>query len=124
MTPSTDTRVSAGFTPGPWTTHCSHIYAPDGAILAVVHNPGSKASDYPLVANRDLMAAAPELFEAAAKHLEWIEKEHAGPQYGDLTRDTHPLGEAIWQQWWNEQLELCAATEGLCRAALTKARGQ
>jgi hypothetical protein len=50
-------------TPGPWATNCSHIYAPDGAIIAVVHNPGSKASDYPLVANRDLMAAAPELYE-------------------------------------------------------------
>jgi hypothetical protein len=50
------------FTPGPWSANCSHIYAPDGAIIAVVHNPGSKASDYPLVANRDLMAAAPELF--------------------------------------------------------------
>lgn len=52
------------FTPGPWSTNCSHIYAPDGAIIAQVHNPGSKASDYPLVANRDLMAAAPSLYEA------------------------------------------------------------
>lgn len=52
------------FTPGPWETHGSHIYTPDGAIIAVIHNPGSKASDYPLVANRNLMAAAPDLLEA------------------------------------------------------------
>lgn len=112
------------FTRGPWQTNCSHIYAPDGAIIAQVHNPGSRATDYPLVANRDLMAAAPELYEAAAKHLEWIEKEHRGPQYGELTRDTHPLGEEIWLQWWQEQLDLCADTERLCRAALAKARGE
>ena len=58
------------------------------------------------------------LRRAAEKHLEWIEKEHAGPQYGKLTRDTHPLGEAIWRQWWDEQYDLCADTELLCRVAL------
>ena len=66
-----------------------------------------------------------QLFEAAAAmQLEWFEKERAGPQYGSLTRDTHPLGEQIWCQWWNEQLDLCADTETLCRAALAKARGE
>lgn len=45
-------------TPGPWHSNCSHVYAPDEAILAVVQNPGSKESDYPLVANRDLIVAA------------------------------------------------------------------
>ncbi|HEX7931169.1 MAG TPA: hypothetical protein VF470_09740 [Sphingomicrobium sp.] len=55
--------MSAGHTPGPWAVHCSYIYAPDGAIIAQVHNPGSNASDYPLEANRDLMAAAPELLD-------------------------------------------------------------
>lgn len=54
-------------TPGPWLKNCSHIYAPDGAIIATVNNPGSKASDYPLVPNRDLMAAAPKLYEALAR---------------------------------------------------------
>lgn len=59
---------------------------------------------------------------AAAKHLEWIDKESAGPQYGKLTRDTHPLGEAIWCQWWQEQLDLCGETERLCRAGLAELR--
>jgi hypothetical protein len=48
-------------TPGPWGVHGSHIYAPDGAIIAQVYNPGSKEQDYPLVANRNLMAEAPNM---------------------------------------------------------------
>jgi hypothetical protein len=75
-------------------------------------------------ANARLIAATPELYEAAAKHLEWIEKEHAGPDYGGLTRDTHPDGERIWRRWWDEQLDLCADTERLCREGLAKARGE
>lgn len=51
-------------TRGPWTSDGSHIYAPDGAIIAVVHNPGSTAADYPLVANGNLIAAGPEMLEA------------------------------------------------------------
>ena len=60
-------------TKGPWTTNCSHIYAPDGAIIAQVHNAGSKESDYPLVANRNLMAAAPDLLEALKMAQMWLE---------------------------------------------------
>ncbi len=52
------------WTKGPWLVNLSHIYSPDKQIIALVHNPGSKESDYPLVANRDLMAAAPELYDA------------------------------------------------------------
>lgn len=59
------------FTPGPWQSHGSHIYSPDKKIIAVVNNPGSKESDYPLVPNRDLMTAAPDLYEA----LKRLEKE-------------------------------------------------
>lgn len=64
-----------------------------------------------------------ELVEAAAKHLEWIDKERKGPVYpGGMSRDSEG-GEAIWRKWWGEQLELCADTEALCRAALAKATG-
>jgi hypothetical protein len=52
------------YTPGPWMKDGSHIYAHDGEIIAQVRNPGRKASDYPLEANRDLMAAAPDLLWA------------------------------------------------------------
>lgn len=64
MTSALTLGHGAAWTPGPWLTNCSHIYAPDKAIIAVVHNPGRQESDYPLVANRDLMAAAPELYDA------------------------------------------------------------
>ena len=63
------------------------------------------------------------LFEAAVKHIEWIEKERRGPDYFGLTRDTHPEGEAVWRRWWDEQISLCDATETLCRAAIAKATG-
>jgi hypothetical protein len=65
--------TSKKWTPGPWQTNGSHIYAPDRAIIAQVHNPGSKATDYPLVANRDLMAAAPELYEGGDALNELVE---------------------------------------------------
>lgn len=51
----------AKHTDGPWRCEGSHIYAPDGQIIAVVFNPGYRASDYPLVANRNLMTAAPDM---------------------------------------------------------------
>lgn len=54
-------------TPGPWTANGSHIYTPDGSIIAQVHNSGSRDSDYPLMANRDLMSAAPTLLDELAK---------------------------------------------------------
>lgn len=58
------------------------------------------------------------LVEAARKHLEWIDKERAGPNWNGHHRDT-PGGKAIWRQWWDEQLQLCEDTEALCRAALS-----
>lgn len=71
-----------GHTPGPWGVNCSHIYAPDGEIIATVRNPGSKASDYPLVANRNLMAAAPALLEALEAIAEATSAEDdAGENY-------------------------------------------
>jgi hypothetical protein len=72
MTPSTDTRVSAGFTPGPWRIVCRpygsglerHIYCGQQVPIAKLNgNPrGRRESD----ANARLIAAAPELYEALA----------------------------------------------------------
>lgn len=74
--------MSGQHTAGPWSVHMSHIYAPDGALLAQVHNPGSKASDYPLEANRDLMAAAPDLLTAVATFVErWDGGDRADTDY-------------------------------------------
>lgn len=39
------------------------------------------------------------LLRAALKHIEWIDKENAGPNYGGLTRDTHPVLPACRTPW-------------------------
>lgn len=64
-------------TPGPWQVHGSHIYTadPERALLAQVHNPGSRRDDYPLKANAHLIAAAPDLLEACK---EFVRKVDAG----------------------------------------------
>jgi hypothetical protein len=64
------------WTRGPWAVNGSHVYASDGAILATVSNPGSRSTDYPLVANRDLIAAAPDLAAALAECVIQIEYLH------------------------------------------------
>ena len=81
-----DTKVSErkqAHTPGPWTTHGSHVYAPDKAIIAVVHNPGSHESDYPLVSNLRLIAAAPEMLEALAVWHEYWDDRYDGEPLKD-----------------------------------------
>lgn len=74
--------------------------------------------------NGHLIAAAPDLGEACGYIVAWLESEDKGPDYGELTRDTHPEGERIWREWWNEQLELCDKALTFSRAALAKARGE
>jgi hypothetical protein len=74
MTPSTDTRVSAAFTPGPWEawiagkTIC--ILGPKGDHhKPVIGWSGFDSCHLPLTkqkANAHLIAAAPELYEALA----------------------------------------------------------
>lgn len=57
----------------------------------------------------------------------WADSEHAGPDYGGQTRDTHPDGERIWKAWWNNQLDLCDRANRATDAALgilSLARGE
>jgi len=61
--------VSAGFTPGPWSTGVdgnNRIYGPDGAGL----DSGLVAVVYKGRANTDLIAAAPDLYEALQSLLD------------------------------------------------------
>lgn len=71
----------------------------------------------------NLIAAAPEMYEACKTMIAWFDSERTGPDYGTLTRDTHPDGEKIWRLWWDNQLDLCKRAETLSRAALTKVEG-
>ena len=82
-------------TPGPWGVHGSHIYAPDGAIIAQVHNPGSKEQDYPLVANCNLMVAAPKMLAALEEAAKFIRHEYAelDPETGEYLEK---VAEPIW----------------------------
>lgn len=75
-------------------------------------------------AKAHLIAAAPDMYEALTLHQAWADSENAGPDYGSLTRDTHPDGERIWRQWWEANLDLCSRAESATKAALLKARGE
>jgi len=63
-------ELLAKATLGPWSANCSHLYAPDGAIIGTINNPGSKETDYPLVANRDLIVAAVNALPALLATIE------------------------------------------------------
>jgi hypothetical protein len=68
-------RTAAQWTPGPWKVHGSHVYSSDKAILAVVNNPGSKESFYPLIANAKLIAKAPEMAAILQEIVELVRAE-------------------------------------------------
>jgi hypothetical protein len=112
----------SGHTPGPWIPVKMTI--PGHEFWVAQHRGGDLSQKGPEAeANARLIAAAPELLEAAQKHLEWIDKERAGPQYPEgVSRDNG--GDAIWRAWWGEQLDLCRDTEDFCRSAIAKATGE
>jgi len=56
--------------------------------------------------------------DAARALLAWDDSEKAGPDYGSMTRDTHPDGEAIWQCWWSDQQRLCERAFDMAREAV------
>ena len=56
--------------------------------------------------------------DACRKLVAWDDGEKAGPDYGTLTRDTHPQGEKIWSEWWERQQEICDASFKAARAFL------
>ena len=74
--------------------------------------------------NARLIAAAPELLDAAPLHQAWSDSESSGPDYGGQSRDTHPDGERIWRSWWNNQLDLCDRATRATAAAIAKAEGR
>lgn len=66
---------------------------------------------------------ADELAAATAAFVDWLESEDTSPDYGGLTRNTHPRGEEIWREWWDSNLEKCDRAKRLGKAALAAAEG-
>jgi hypothetical protein len=76
MTPSTDTRVSAGFTPGPWEPRGLSVYADQRvASVGFVARASREEDVAESQANARLIAAAPELYEALSEWLEAVGPE-------------------------------------------------
>ena len=66
----------------------------------------------------DLAAEREQLLTALRLHKAWADSERTGPDYGGQSRDTHPDGERIWRQWWDNQLDLCDRAQTATDAAL------
>ena len=98
--------MSAAFTRGPWRAHNLGIVS-EGAscVVAVVHWRGEEleAED---AANMHLIAAAPELYAALEKMLEWNARE-----------SDHAVS-------FDERVNLCDEAFCMARAALKAARGE
>ncbi len=103
-------------TPGPWRL-CASDPLMFGAAsgngtepLGFVYGPSfPEQSDHgrTCLANARLIAAAPELLEAAQMVLAWYEAEN------------DHKGTTFW-----ERVEMCASSEGALRAAIAKATGE
>lgn len=105
-------------TPGPWSV-CEHswcetsIRAPstDHALCRLDINHATEesqeADEAQMAANARLMAAAPELLEAAKLVLEWYEAEdnHSGTDF-------------------YQRMQMCRDSEDAIRAAIAKATGE
>ena len=59
-----------------------------------------------------------ELKEGCQYLLAWLESEDAGPNFGSFTREAHPEGKEIWQEWWNRNLRLLDLAKEQCKKAL------
>jgi len=73
-------------------------------------------------AARRLREINAELVAACRAMIAWDDAEKAGPDYGTLTRDSHPDSAAIWQRWWDDQDHLCRRAFDLARTAIAKAK--
>lgn len=60
---------------------------------------------------------------AVRAFVAWLDAEDGAPDYGSLTRDTHPEGERIWHEWYERNLRLCKNAQELGRAVIARAEG-
>lgn len=95
--------------------------AMDGARRSA-HDSLTAATLRALVAERDAaVEREAKLREAVVAFVAWLDAEDSPPNYGSLTRDTHPEGKLIWREWWNRNLRLCKTAQKLGHAALAEA---
>ena len=92
------------YTPGPWLVGAGRfLFDRHGTQIATL----SKDDDFPeMNANANLIAAAPELFEANEAFIAWMEN-NAGPG----------------EEEDRKEQELCDTAQAKARAALAKAKG-
>ena len=122
-----DERIEAarkldGYTPGPWDASGLTVYDTCMDGVASCHT----GADARLIAAApdlhrlalDLAAERERLLTALRLHKAWADSERTGPDYGGQSRDTHPDGERIWRQWWDNQLDLCDRAQTATDAAL------
>lgn len=64
------------------------------------------------------------LHKAVCAFVAWLDAEDGSPDYGVLSRDTHPEGERIWKEWFDRNIRLCDIAQNLGHEAIAKARGQ
>ena len=131
----------SGHTPGPWRLIETHVPAcggfgarwvceitcPDNNfIVADVPEYRTYPDETPTIeANARLIAAAPELLEACQTFAEWLRREDSTGCLEQPWRDKRdtPEGEALWREWFHENLRLCALAQEQARAAIAKATG-
>ena len=70
--------------------------------------------------NDALIAAAPDLLEAVAALVQWLDEEDAGSG----AKNGDPKAQEIRTAWFLRQTELCSRAQILGRVALAKARGE
>lgn len=62
----------------------------------------------------------PDAITACRYIVAWLESDDIGPNYGSLTRDTHPEGEKIWREWWERNIALCDKALEMAQAVVSK----
>jgi hypothetical protein len=82
--------------------------------------PPLASTDIGMALESEWKAERESALDACRALVAWDDAEKAGPDYGTLTRDTHPNGEAVWRRWWNDQQALCDHAFATARAFLAK----
>lgn len=73
---------------------------------------------HPETGSADVLEYIAALQAAVQTFVLWLDREDARPNYGGLTRDTHPEGNRIWREWYYGNMDLCSEAQARGRAVL------